>query len=57
MLEVENNVVWNDVTGMRLFDLYEPLKLDGAVNYIECHAHAYNGRTTSNNNYIIIKKN
>lgn len=25
---------------MRLFDLYEPLKLDGAVNYIECQAHA-----------------
>lgn len=37
MLRVENNVMWNDVIGMRLFDLYEPLKLDGAVNYVECH--------------------
>lgn len=31
--------VWNDVTGMRLFVWYEPLKLDGAVNYIECAIH------------------
>lgn len=35
------NVVWNDVTGMRLFDLYEPLKLDGAVNYIVSVMHTH----------------
>lgn len=44
------NVVWNDVTGMRLFDLYEPLKLDGAVNYIvsvmHTHTHTHNGQNS-----------